>query len=70
MAMTDLRNYRDQKLETVRKKLNTGIVVYCLVAAAMPALAAEKHEGGVQVPGSRAQCAASPGNRAPAAPSA
>ena len=46
MAGTGLKDHRDQKVEMLYKKLNAGIVVCCLIAAGMPALAAEKPEGG------------------------
>lgn len=46
MAGTGLKGYRDQKVEMFCKKLNAGIVVCCMFAAATSALAAEKSEGG------------------------
>jgi hypothetical protein len=46
MASTGFKRHRDRKIEMLCKKLNSGVIVYCLVAAAMPALAANESEGG------------------------
>ena len=45
MASTGFKRHWDQKIEMLCKKLNSGVIVYCLVAAAMPALAANESEG-------------------------